>query len=139
MLCQFKTSSKHFKSKFRKVPVYFILSASLKHRIIIMTRMDSARVKKYAKMAYTRFDMCVSTLFSPFAGVLYTVSALEKDPERPRSSRGSRSSSRTDRSLSPEEQSRANSRASSIMSEIESRPTSRASQQATEVIYCTYV
>lgn len=110
-----------------------------------MTRMDSARVKKYAKMAYTRFDMCVSTLFSPFAGVLYTVSALERDPSRPRS-RASRASSRnsttsserSDSSLSgPATESRASSRASSIVSE---RPSSRASQHhPNEVIYCTYV
>lgn len=48
-----------------------------------MTKVDSATVKKYAKVAYTRFDMCVSTMFSPFAGVLYTVAALEKAPEKP--------------------------------------------------------
>jgi len=46
-------------------------------------QVDSATVKKYAKVAYTRFDMCVSTLFSPFAGVLYTVQAFEKTPEKP--------------------------------------------------------
>lgn len=45
--------------------------------------MKGSQVKKAAKMAYTRFDMCVSTLFSPFAGVLYTVSAFEKAPEKP--------------------------------------------------------
>jgi len=36
--------------------------------------------KKFAKGAYNRFDMCVSTMFSPFAGVLYTFSALDKMP-----------------------------------------------------------
>ena len=45
--------------------------------------MKGSRVKKAAKMAYTRFDMCVSTMFSPFAGVLYTVSVFEKPPEKP--------------------------------------------------------
>ena len=41
-------------------------------------------MKKVAKVAYNRFDMCVSTLFSPFAGVIYTVSVLETPPEKPR-------------------------------------------------------
>ena len=61
-----------------------------------MAKIDSATVKKYAKVAYTRFDMCVSTMFSPFAGVLYTVSELENGSSRGSSSRGppSRSSSR---------------------------------------------
>ncbi len=112
-----------------------------------MTRMDSARVKKYAKIAYTRFDMCVSTLFSPFAGVLYTVSALERDPVRARSRSSSRaSSSRTSSRASSErsgsslsqEHMQIESRANSIGSE-ESRPTSRCSQRPTEVIYCSYV
>lgn len=49
-----------------------------------MTKMDSAAVKKYAKVAASRLDMCVSTLFSPFAGVLYTVNAFEKTPEKKR-------------------------------------------------------
>ena len=65
-----------------------------------MAKIQSATVKKYAKVAYTRFDMCVSTMFSPFAGVLYTVSELEngrsgsssRPPSRP-SSRASNSSS----------------------------------------------
>ena len=52
-------------------------------------KFDSKTAKKYAKIAYTRFDMCVSTLFSPFAGVLYTVSAFEKAPEKPPRSRPS--------------------------------------------------
>lgn len=59
-----------------------------------MTKVDSATVKKYAKVAYTRFDMCVSTMFSPFAGVLYTVAELEKSPSRSSSRPPSRSSSR---------------------------------------------
>lgn len=54
-------------------------------------KVDSHVVKKYAKLAYKRFDMCVSTLFNPFAGVLYTVATLEKAPEK----RNSRPSSRT--------------------------------------------
>lgn len=45
--------------------------------------MKGSQVKKVAKLAYMRFDMCVSTLFSPFAGVLYTVSVFEKSPEKP--------------------------------------------------------
>ena len=45
--------------------------------------MKGSQVKKVAKVAYMRFDMCVSTLFSPFAGVLYTVSVFEKSPEKP--------------------------------------------------------
>lgn len=88
-----------------------------------MTRVDSARVKKYAKVAYTRFDMCVSTLFSPFAGVLYTVSALE-DPARSRS-RASRSSSRASRQS--DSSSQLESRASSRASGSDSRPISQAS------------
>lgn len=44
--------------------------------------MKGSQVKRVAKVAYTRFDMCVSTLFSPFAGVLYTVNAFEKGPEK---------------------------------------------------------
>ena len=117
----------------------------------IMTRVDSARVKKYAKVAYTRFDMCVSTLFSPFAGVLYTVSALE-DPARSRSrssrtnsraSRQSDSSSRTEsRSSSRTSQpnSRPSSRASCCSSEQEMRPACRArSGTGSEPVYCSYV
>lgn len=116
-----------------------------------MTRVDSARVKKYAKVAYTRFDMCVSTLFSPFAGVLYTVSALE-DPARSRSrssransraSRQSDSSSRTEsRSSSRASQpdSRPSSRASCCSSEHEMRPACRARSGTTsEPVYCSYV
>ena len=104
-----------------------------------MTRVDSARVKKYAKMAYTRFDMCVSTLFSPFAGVLYTVSALEKEPKRSRSRADSRASSSqrsSSRSSREQSESRASSRASSHGSEV--RPSSRASTNS-EVFYSTYV
>jgi hypothetical protein len=51
--------------------------------------MKSDQVKKAAKMAYSRFDMCVSTLFSPFAGVLYTVRVFEKTPEKPMAARRS--------------------------------------------------
>ena len=47
-----------------------------------MTKVSRTAVKKAARVAYTRFDMCVSTIFSPFAGVLYTVSAFEKEPEK---------------------------------------------------------
>ena len=47
-----------------------------------MTKVSRTTVKKAARMAYTRFDMCVSTIFSPFAGVLYTVSAFDKEPEK---------------------------------------------------------
>ena len=43
--------------------------------------LNSDTAKKFAKGAYNRFDMCVSTMFSPFAGVLYTFSALEKMPQ----------------------------------------------------------
>ena len=50
-----------------------------------MGKLHSAVVKKYAKVAASRLDMCVSTLFSPFAGVLYTVTAFEKSPEKKRS------------------------------------------------------
>lgn len=63
------------------------------------TKVDSATVKKYAKAAYTRFDMCVSTLFSPFAGVLYTVAAFEKTPEK--SSRPSSRASNTSSDARP--------------------------------------
>ena len=49
-----------------------------------MGKLHSAAVKKYAKVAASRLDMCVSTLFSPFAGVLYTVTAFEKSPEKRR-------------------------------------------------------
>jgi hypothetical protein len=58
-----------------------------------MAKIHSATVKRYAKAAYTRFDMCVSTMFSPFAGVLYTVTELENSP-RGSSRPPSRSSSR---------------------------------------------
>lgn len=51
--------------------------------------MKGSHVKKAAKIAYSRFDMCVSTIFSPFAGVLYTVSAFEKAPEKPAMARTS--------------------------------------------------
>ena len=44
-------------------------------------QLNSETAKKLAKGAYNRFDMCVSTMFSPFAGVLYTFSALEKMPQ----------------------------------------------------------
>lgn len=44
-------------------------------------QVNSDTAKKFAKGAYNRFDMCVSTMFSPFAGVLYTFSALEKMPQ----------------------------------------------------------
>ena len=44
--------------------------------------MKKSHMKKAAKVAYSRFDMCVSTLFSPFAGVLYTVTVFEKPPEK---------------------------------------------------------
>lgn len=44
-------------------------------------QLNSDTAKKFAKGAYNRFDMCVSTMFSPFAGVLYTFSALEKMPQ----------------------------------------------------------
>ena len=54
-----------------------------------MTKMDSSSVKKYAKVAASRLDMCVSTLFSPFAGVLYTVNAFEKAPEKKKPRHGS--------------------------------------------------
>ena len=59
-----------------------------------MAKIHSATVKKYAKVAYTRFDMCVSTMFSPFAGVLYTVSELESrgSSSRPPSRSSSRAS-----------------------------------------------
>ncbi len=36
-------------------------------------KLTKSDVKKYALNAYTHFDMCVTILFSPFAGVLYTV------------------------------------------------------------------
>ena len=60
-----------------------------------MTKIDQTTVKKYAKVAYRRFDMCVSTMFSPFAGVLYTVSELEKSPDRSPSRLSSVPSSRS--------------------------------------------
>lgn len=63
-----------------------------------MARVKSTTVKKCAKVAYTRFDMCVSTLFSPFAGVLYTVSAFEKGPEKPPRPSSRASSTASDRS-----------------------------------------
>ena len=44
--------------------------------------MKKEQVKKAAKVVCSRLDMCVSTMFSPFAGVLYTVSALENPPEK---------------------------------------------------------
>lgn len=44
--------------------------------------MKKIQVKQAAKVVCSRFDMCVSTMFSPFAGVLYTVSALENQPEK---------------------------------------------------------
>jgi len=44
-------------------------------------QLNGDTAKKFAKGAYNRFDMCVSTMFSPFAGVLYTFSALEKMPQ----------------------------------------------------------
>lgn len=44
-------------------------------------QLNGDTAKKLAKGAYNRFDMCVSTMFSPFAGVLYTFSALEKMPQ----------------------------------------------------------
>ncbi|CAI7994468.1 hypothetical protein GBAR_LOCUS1454 [Geodia barretti] len=73
-----------------------------------MAKIASATVKKYAKVAYTRFDMCVSTMFSPFAGVLYTVSELENG-----------SSSRSGSSSRPP--SRSSSRASNVSSSGSSR------------------
>jgi len=44
-------------------------------------QLNGDTAKKLAKGAYNRFDMCVSTMFSPFAGVLYTFSALDKMPQ----------------------------------------------------------
>ena len=54
--------------------------------------LNSDTAKKFAKGAYNRFDMCVSTMFSPFAGVLYTFSALEKMPQHNNNSRSSTAS-----------------------------------------------
>ena len=75
-----------------------------------MTKITRTTVKKYARVAYTRFDMCVSTIFSPFAGVLYTVSAFEKGPEKP-SRPGSRTSTASS-SSSSSGSSRSSSRSS---------------------------
>ena len=44
--------------------------------------MKKTQVKQAAKVVCSRFDMCVSTMFSPLAGVLYTVNALETQPEK---------------------------------------------------------
>ena len=52
------------------------------HRSTLVA-MKGAKMKKVAIKAVTRFDMCVSTLTSPLAGVLYTVAVLEKAPEKP--------------------------------------------------------
>lgn len=49
--------------------------------------MKKGQVKQAAKIVCSKFDMCVSTMFSPFAGVLYTVSALENQPEKKQQSR----------------------------------------------------
>ena len=76
-----------------------------------MTKVSRTAVKKYARVAYNRFDMCVSTIFSPFAGVLYTVSAFEKDPEKPSPS-SSRPSSRASTASSSIVSSRSSSRSS---------------------------
>ena len=48
-------------------------------------KLNRRTLKRCAKILYTRFDMCTSILFSPFAGVLYTVSAFEKTAEKPES------------------------------------------------------
>lgn len=44
--------------------------------------MKKGKVKEAGKVLCTKLDMCVSTMFSPFAGVLYTVSAFEKPQEK---------------------------------------------------------
>ena len=91
----------------QKAVHYFSLA---KARYFIMTKVSRTAVKKVAREAYNRFDMCVSTIFSPFAGVLYTVSAFEKDPEKPSSS--SRPSSRASTASSSVVSSRSSSRSS---------------------------
>ena len=45
-------------------------------------KINSANAKKVVKSAYLQFDMCVSAMFSPFAGILYTISSLEKMTEK---------------------------------------------------------
>jgi len=55
-------------------------------------QLNGDTAKKLAKGAYNRFDMCVSTMFSPFAGVLYTFSALEKMPQHNSNSRSTTAS-----------------------------------------------
>lgn len=74
-----------------------------------MTKVSRSTVKKAARVAYTRFDMCVSTIFSPFAGVLYTVSAFEKEPEK-LSRPGSRASTVSSGSSASAASSRSSSR-----------------------------
>ena len=57
------------------------MKSRIKFKRMKKIQMSSGTAKKLAKGAYNRFDMCVSTMFSPLAGVLYTFSALEKIPQ----------------------------------------------------------